>query len=84
LLANHTLWPEDVYMFVDSNPQYQGQRLAGLPVLSPDQLKGRSEPILISSFAFQKEISQQIREVLRLRNELILLYDLSQGRASHP
>ncbi len=84
LLANHTLRPQDVSMFVDANPKYQGQRLVGLPVLSPDQLNGRSEPILISSYAFQKEISHQIREVLRLGNELILLYDLSPGRASHP
>lgn len=83
LLANHTLRPEDVSIFVDANPKYQGQRLVGLPVLSAEQAKGRSEPILISSYAFQKEISEQIRDVLRLPNELILLYDLRPGKATH-
>jgi SAM-dependent methyltransferase len=83
LLANGILQPSDISAFVDSNPKYQKQQLAGIPVLSPDGLAGHLEPILISSYAFQEEISQDIRERVRLPNEQILLYKLSKGRASH-
>ena len=83
LLANGALQPSDIAAFVDSNPKYQKQQLAGILVLSPDELAGHLEPILISSYAFQEEISQDIRERLRFPNEQILLYELSKGRASH-
>ena len=45
-------------------------------MLSPEDLADRSEPILISSYAAQKEIASQIRKTLMLGNELITLYDL--------
>lgn len=83
LLANDTLRPGDISAFVDASPKYQGQQLAGIPVLSPDHLMGHREPILISSYAFQKEISDEIRDRLRLPNELILLYDMNSSRGSH-
>ena len=83
LLANDTLRPGDISAFVDANPKYQGQQLAGIPVLSPDHLMGHAEPILISSYAFQKEISDEIRDRLRLPNELILLYDMNNSSGSH-
>lgn len=75
LLANGILRPEQIVAFVDSNPKYQDQHLCGLPVLAPNNLKRRTEPILISSYAFQREISNQIVNDLRLPNELIVLYD---------
>ncbi len=83
LLANHTLRPEDISAFVDADPKYQGQRLVEIPVLSPAHLTGYREPILISSYAFQKEISEEIRNQLRLPNELILLYDINTSMVSH-
>jgi len=83
LLANNVLSHSDISLFVDSNPKYQDQQLVGIPVLSPDRLAGHPEPILISSYAFQDEISEEIRERLRLPNELILLYDPSKERISH-
>ena len=83
LLANDTLRPGNISAFVDANPKYQGQQLVGIPVLSPDQLLSHSEPILISSYAFQKEISDEIRDRLRLPNELILLYDMNNSTVSH-
>ena len=83
LLANGVLRPTDISAFVDSNPKYQNRQLSGIPVLSPDGLAGHLEPILISSYAFQMEISEDIRKRLRLPNEQILLYKLSNERASH-
>ena len=43
-------------------------------MIAPSDVVGRSEPILVSSRVFQHEIVRQIREDLRLSNELILLY----------
>ncbi len=76
LLAASALARVNIAAFVDSNPKYQGRELHGKPVLAPASLAERNEPILISSYAAQKEIAHQIRETLRLPNELILLYDL--------
>jgi hypothetical protein len=59
---------------VDSSAKYQEQKLQGIRVVSPGELAGRGEPILISSRGFQREIHDQIRE-LKLPNPVILLYD---------
>ena len=83
LLANDTLRSGDISAFVDANPKYQGQQLVGIPVISPNQLLSHSEPILISSYAFQKEIGDEIRDRLRLPNELILIYDMNNSTVSH-
>jgi SAM-dependent methyltransferase len=61
--------------FVDSNPKLHGHTLQGIPILSPASLSGRSEPILISTRGFQREIRDQIRHRLNLDNEVILLYE---------
>ena len=82
LLANGALAKADITAFVDSSPKYIGQMLHGTQIISPQELKGRSEKILISSYAFQNEIQQQIREELRLNNEIILLYDPVKSRPS--
>jgi SAM-dependent methyltransferase len=76
LLAAGSFDKVSIAAFVDSNPKYQGRHLRGIPILSPERLRHRKEPILISSYAAQHEIAQQIREQLGLENELILLYDL--------
>jgi SAM-dependent methyltransferase len=73
LLATGALNPDKIVAFVDSNPKYQSQQLQGIPIVRPQALKSRSEPILISSCGFQREIANQIRE-MKLPNELILLY----------
>jgi SAM-dependent methyltransferase len=75
LLATHGLDPARVALFVDSSAKYQGQELRGVPVVSPEALQQRPEPILISSRGFQSEIHQQIRDALHLSNPVILLYD---------
>ncbi len=73
LLATGALNPVNVSVFVDSNPQYQNHQLAGTPVVRPEALKHHREPILISSYAFQHEIEDQIRS-MNLPNEIVLLY----------
>jgi SAM-dependent methyltransferase len=63
----------NIRAFVDSNVHYQNKELLGVPVISPADLKGKPDPILISSRVFQQEIKWQIRNVLQLKNELITL-----------
>jgi hypothetical protein len=60
---------------VDSNPKYQGHDLNGIPVVSPRSIRERTEPILVSTRGFQREIRDQIRDQLKLENEVILLYE---------
>lgn len=74
LLATGGLDNVNVSAFVDSNPKYHGKRLHDIPIVSPESLAGRPEPILICSRVFQKEIEQQIHEQLRLNNEVLSLY----------
>jgi SAM-dependent methyltransferase len=74
LLATGGLDIERVALFVDSNPKYQQQQLRGVPIVAPDALKTRTEPILISSRSSQQAIEDQIRISLGLKNRLILLY----------
>ena len=76
LLADGGLDRADICLFVDSNPKYHGHELRGVPIVSPESLKQRAEPILICSRVFQREIQGQIRDQLRLNNELLLLYDI--------
>jgi SAM-dependent methyltransferase len=74
LLATGGLDPATISVFVDSNPKYQRRTLNGIPVVSPAELKTRTEPILISSCDFQNEIRHQAQQRLGLTNPLILLY----------
>ena len=74
LLVNSSLKDAKISAFVDSNPKYQGKLLNGVPVIAPEILKTRSEPILISTRAYQSEIETQIKDVLGLKNKVIKLY----------
>lgn len=76
LLATSRLSQANVGAFVDSNPRYQGKQLDNLPILAPNDLRNRTEAILISSRVFQPVIEQQIRQELQLTNEIITLYKI--------
>jgi SAM-dependent methyltransferase len=76
LLADGGLDRVKISGFVDSNPKYQGQQLHGREILAPKDLYSRSEPILISSYAAQKAIEEEIRNHLGLANEVITLYEM--------
>jgi SAM-dependent methyltransferase len=77
LLATSRLRDANIGAFVDSNARYQGRELDGIPIIAPEELRGRSEAILISSRVFQDEIQRQIRDELVLPNQLLLLYELT-------
>ena len=71
LLASSRLGQANIAAFVDSDPHLQGERLAGREILSPQQLSGRGEPIMICSKAFAQEIRTTIREQLKLTNRIL-------------
>lgn len=76
LLANTPLAKANIRAFVDSNPRYQGKSLHGIPIVSPIDLDKNSGAILISSRVYQHEIEAQIRNELRLVNQVITLYPM--------
>jgi SAM-dependent methyltransferase len=73
LLASTALAHANIAAFVDSSLHLQGTELAGRKVLSPTQLTGHKEPILICSVAFEQEITRTIRHRLNLPNRVITL-----------
>jgi hypothetical protein len=79
LMETSNLLKANIIAFVDSNPRYQGKQLFGAPVIAPRDIINRRESILISSRVFQSDIVHQIRNQLQVKNELILLYDESDG-----
>ena len=76
LLASGRLPQSAIAALVDSNPRYQGKDVQGIPILAPADLAGRSEAILVSSHVFQEAIARQIRDKLRLPNQVFTLYEL--------
>jgi SAM-dependent methyltransferase len=84
LLATSRLSQANVRAYVDSNPRYHGKQLGGVPIIAPEELRRRTEPILISSWVYQGEIATQIREQLAPDAELILLYEKELGAGTLP
>lgn len=82
LMATSRLAEANIVAFIESNARYHGKTLHGRPILPPEALKDRREPVLVSSRVFQHEIAEQIRSGLGCANELILLYDLHPRAAS--
>ncbi len=74
LLETTRLAEVPIAAFVDTNANYHGKQLHGRPIISPQEMQKRSEPILVSSLAFQDEIVAFIRAELAMTNPLILLY----------
>ena len=75
LVATSRLINAKIVAFVDSNPNYQGKLLNGIPIIEPKRLSEMREPILVSSRIFQNEIVRQIRDELLLKNEVYTLYE---------
>jgi SAM-dependent methyltransferase len=73
LLESTRLSEANIVAFVDSNPGIQGRRLAGRDIISPAQIAGRRETIVVCSKAFEREIIETIRNQLRLPNKVITL-----------
>ncbi|WP_190233961.1 class I SAM-dependent methyltransferase [Nostoc sp. 'Peltigera membranacea cyanobiont' 213] len=74
LMETSRLSQAKILAFIDSNHRYQGKKLFDIPIIAPDDIKNKHEPILISSRVFQESIKIQIRDILKLENDLILLY----------
>ncbi|MBF0463549.1 MAG: class I SAM-dependent methyltransferase [Nitrospirae bacterium] len=62
-----------VLYFVDSNTRYAGKKVKGIEIKLPCDIKDES-PILISTYSCQDEIVHQIKEFLKLNNEIITIY----------
>jgi ubiquinone/menaquinone biosynthesis C-methylase UbiE len=73
LLLETALRDARVIAFVDGNPINHGRTLAGVPILAPEQLRGRSEPIFITTIIHQQAVLNAIREKHKLTNPIILL-----------
>lgn len=71
LLATTPFRDANIVAFIDSNPHYQGIELHHRRILAPGDLAGFTEPVLITSWAFQAEIRNQIRTTMGLTNRLI-------------
>ncbi|MBU4300074.1 class I SAM-dependent methyltransferase [archaeon] len=63
-----------IVYFVDSNAKYSDKKLKGIEIKTPGDIREEDIPILISSYSYQEEIAHQIKEVLKLNNEIIKLY----------
>ena len=64
-----------VQAIIDSNENYQGKTIYGVPVIAPDDLRGQENlPIVISSQLAQAAIYAQITEKMKLPNEIVKLY----------
>jgi hypothetical protein len=72
LLGAGRIDPKKILGFVDSNPNYQGKVIEGVEVMTPEWLRGISEPILVASVGRRDEIVAQIKE-MGLPNEVITL-----------
>ncbi|MBF0521251.1 MAG: hypothetical protein HQK92_16185 [Nitrospirae bacterium] len=64
-----------IQYFVDSNTRYTGKKLKGTEIKLPAAITEPEYPILISTYTYQKEIAHQIRNVLKLKNEIITIYN---------
>ena len=64
-----------VEAIVDSNVNYQGNLIYGVPIIAPEALKERENlPIVVSSQNAQEAIRRQIVETMQLSNEVVTLY----------
>jgi SAM-dependent methyltransferase len=80
LIGSQELDISCVRFFVDSNPDFLDATLAGRPVFAPIEVRSHGDvPILVSSFRFEREIADQIRDA-GYTNDVILLYDESPVR----
>ncbi|WP_232208048.1 bifunctional 2-polyprenyl-6-hydroxyphenol methylase/3-demethylubiquinol 3-O-methyltransferase UbiG [Selenomonas sp. FOBRC9] len=64
-----------VRAIIDSNANYQGKEIYGVPVIAPQELVAREPlPIIISSQLAQDAIHTQIKEKMGRPNEVVRLY----------
>ena len=83
LMATSRLAEADIRAFVDSNEHYHGKSLAGIEVIPPSAVRGRTETILVAS-VYQVEIERQIRGGLGYTNRIVHLLEQPATDAKTP
>lgn len=73
-LLEHGLDIRKIQYFVDSNPRYTGKTISGLIIKVPGDIREQDTPIIVSTFLYQDEITNQIKHSLRLKNPVITIY----------
>ena len=73
LLVETALRDACITAFVDGNPINQGRYPRGVPILAPDEVRGHSEPIIITTTIHQQEVLRAIRDQHNLNNPVVLL-----------
>ncbi|MBU0762685.1 MAG: class I SAM-dependent methyltransferase [Candidatus Altiarchaeota archaeon] len=73
LLANTPLGEASVSAFTDNNPKYWGMKLKDKPIIPPNTLACRKEPIAVATWLHHPEIVRQIKNNLKLKNKIIIL-----------
>lgn len=63
-----------ILYFVDSNIRYKGKKIQNIEIKSPNDIK-EHVPIFISTYSYQDEVINQIQNILKLKNEIIKIYD---------
>jgi len=74
LLATSRLSDCNIVAFIDSNPHYAGQPLAGRMVMAPQEVETLEVPILVASAISQTAIATSARTLFGADAPLILLY----------
>ena len=75
LLETSSLGNARIVGFIDSNKNYQGKQLRGIPILAPDAIRSRTETILISSHVAEQDIKSYIQNDLKWTNPVVCLYE---------
>ena len=75
LLKTGSLANARIVGFIDSNRNYQGKQLRGIPILAPEAIEGANETILISSHVAEQEIKAHIQNDLKWANPIVCLYE---------
>jgi FlaA1/EpsC-like NDP-sugar epimerase len=74
LLATSKLGECNIVAFLDSNPHYSGQQLAGRKVMAPREVEHIDAPILVASAVSQTAIATAARTLFGSDVPLILMY----------
>jgi SAM-dependent methyltransferase len=75
LLETSPLAAARIIAFIDSNRNYQGKQLHGIPVLAPEQIRNRPETVLVSSHVAEEDIKSYIQKDLKWTLPVVCLYE---------
>jgi|GEM_PF-210473 len=78
LLGGTSLAGARVAAIVDGNPVNQGRNLNGRTILAPEQVRGMSNPILVTSLLHEAEITDVIRNNRGMNNPIYTLLPESE------